>query len=91
MLFFMNKKITTIDDLAVMMGKESSVNEKRFGVLEERFDVLESNVTAIKETMATKRDVHRVEARILAAIGDISVEVKNHNKRILALEKIITP
>jgi hypothetical protein len=41
--------------------------------------------------MATKQDLYRVEARILSAIGDIAIEIKNHDRRILALEKIVKP
>jgi chromosome segregation ATPase len=85
----MNKKITTIDDLAVMIEKESSANEKRFGTLEDGLTELKSEFAEIKENMATKQDLHRVEARILSAIGDIATEVKNHDRRILALEKIV--
>jgi hypothetical protein len=67
-----------------MMEKESRVNEKRFVKLEEGFAV-------IKETMVTKQDLHKVEARILTAIGNVATEVKNHDRRILALEKIVNP
>jgi hypothetical protein len=96
----MNKKIkeTTIDDLAVMMEKESRTNEKRFvkleeglGRLEEGFTVLKSEIVSIKENMVTKQDLFKVETRILAAIGNVAAEVKNHDKRILALEKIVSP
>jgi hypothetical protein len=96
----MNKKIkeTTIDDLAVMMEKESRTNEKRFvkleeglGKLEEGFSVLKSEIVSIKENMVTKQDLYKVEARILTAIGNVATEVKNHDKRILALEKIVNP
>ncbi len=96
----MNKKIktTTIDDLAVMMEKESRVNEKRFVKLEEgfaalndKFTGLKGEIVSIKETMVTKQDLHKVEARILTAIGNVATEVKNHDRRILALEKIVNP
>jgi hypothetical protein len=96
----MNKKIktTTIDDLAVMMEKESRVNEKRFGTLEDGFAVLKDKfaelkgeIVSIKENMVTKQDLYKVEARILTAIGNVAIEVKNHDKRILALEKIVSP
>ncbi|HEY5221419.1 MAG TPA: hypothetical protein VIJ29_04785 [Candidatus Paceibacterota bacterium] len=73
----MNKKITTIDDLAVMIEKESRNNEKRFN--------------AIEEKMATKQDLFRMEERITSAVGDSKTELKSHDKRILALEKIVKP
>jgi hypothetical protein len=85
----MNKKITTIDDLAVMIEKESRANGKRFDVLEERFDSLEGKFTAMEEKMATKQDLFQMETRIMSKIGDINLELKNHDKRILALEKIV--
>jgi len=92
----MNKKIktTTIDDLAVMMEKESRVNEARFGRLEEGFAELKGEIVSIKENMAnmvTKQDLYKVEERILAAIGNVAADVKNHDRRILALEKIVNP
>ena len=96
----MNKKIkiTTIDDLAVMIEKESHANEKRFGTLEDRFTVLkdrfiglENKFAELKENMPTKQDLRRVETRILSAIGNIATEVKNHDRRILAIEKFIRP
>ncbi len=61
------------------------------GRLEERIERLEGRVVGVEEKMATKQDLFRVEARILSAIGDIAAEVKNHNVRILTLEKIIKP
>ena len=85
----MNKKITTIDDLAVMIEKESRANGKRFDVLEKRFDSLEGKFTAMEEKMATKQDLFQMETRIMSKIGDINLELKNHDKRILALEKIV--
>jgi|GEM_PF-2272522 hypothetical protein len=89
----MNKKIkeTTIDDLAVMMEKESRTNEKRFGRLEEGVAELKSEIVSIKASMVTKQDLYKVETRILTAIGNVAAEVKNHEKRIVALEKIVTP
>ena len=87
----MNKKITTIDDLAVMIEKESSTNEKRFDVLEEKISGLTDRVGSLEETVATKQDLFRVETRIISAIGDINLEIKNHNRRILTLEKIVKP
>jgi hypothetical protein len=90
----MNKKITTIDDLAVMIEKESRANEKRFSSLEGRFDILEKKFGTSEEKMAammTKQDLYRFEKRILAAIGGHSVELKDHDRRILLLEKIVKP
>ena len=90
----MNKKITTIEDLAVMIGKESQANEKRFGRLEERFDKLEGRFTVLEEKMegmATKTDLFQMEKRIMSVIGDIKTDIKDHDKRILALEKIVKP
>ena len=91
----MNKKTTTIDDLAVMIEKESRANEKRFDALEKRFDGLEEKFegrfAAIEGKMATKQDLFQMEARLLSKIGDINIELKNHDKRILALEKIVRP
>lgn len=78
--FCMNKKITTIDDLAVMIEKESRANGKRFDALEEKM-----------EGMATKQDLFQMEARIMSKIGDINIELKSHDKRILVLEKIVKP
>ena len=63
-----------------MIEKESRANEKRFGVLEEKI-----------EAMATKQDLFRMEARIMAAVGDSKNELKDHDKRILVLEKIVKP
>jgi hypothetical protein len=80
MLLVMNKKIITIDDLAVMIEKESRANEKRFDALEEKM-----------EGMATKQDLFRLETRVMSAIGEIKIELKNHDKRILTLEKIVKP
>lgn len=80
MLLCMNKKITTIDDLAVMIEKESRANGKRFDALEEKM-----------EGMATKQDLFQMEARIMSKIGDINIELKSHDKRILVLEKIVKP
>ena len=76
----MNKKTTTIDDLAVMIEKESRTNGKRFDALEEKM-----------EGMATKQDFFQMEARIMSKIGDINIELKSHDKRILVLEKIVKP
>ena len=97
----MNKKITTIEDLAVMIGKESQANEKRFGrlegrfdALEERFDKLEGRFTTLEgkiEGMATKQDLFQMEKRIMSAVGDIKTDIKDHDKRILVLEKIVKP
>ena len=94
----MNKKITTIDDLAVMIEKESRANGKRFDALEERFDalegkftVMEERFTVLEEKMATKQDLFQMEARIMSKIGDINIELKSHDKRILVLEKIVKP
>ena len=84
MLLCMNKKTTTIDDLAVMIEKESRANEKRF-------DAIDGKFAAWEEKMATKQDLFRMETRITSAIGDINIELKDHNKRILALEKIVKP
>ena len=80
MLLCMNKKITTIDDLAVMIEKESRANGKRFDALEEKM-----------EGRATKQDLFQMEARIMSKIGDINIELKSHDKRILVLEKIVKP
>jgi O-phosphoseryl-tRNA(Cys) synthetase len=87
----MNKKTTTIDDLAVMIEKESRANERRFDVLEEKISGLTDRVGSLEETVATKQDLFRVETRIMSAIGDINIELKSHDKRILALEKIVKP
>ena len=67
-----------------MIEKESRANGKRFDALEERF-------TALEEKMATKQDLFQMEARIMSKIGDINIELKNHDKRILVLEKIVKP
>jgi len=91
MLLCMSKKITTIEDLAVMIGKESRANEKRFGALEERFDKLEGRFTALEEKMVTKQDLFQMEKRIMSVIGEIKTELKDHDKRILVLEKIVKP
>lgn len=80
----MNKKITTIDDLAAMIEKESRNNEKRFDAIEGKFAVWE-------EKMVTKQDLFHMETRIMSAVGEINVELKGHDKRILALEKIVKP
>jgi hypothetical protein len=66
-----------IDDLAVMIEKESRTNGKRFDALEEK--------------MATKQDLFQMEGRIMSKIDDIHLELKNHDRRILALEKIVKP
>lgn len=87
MLLGMNKKITTIDDLAAMIEKESRANEKRFNVLEEKITVMEGKM----DGMATKQDLFQMESRIMSKIGDINLELKNHDKRILSLENIIKP
>ena len=90
----MNKKITTIDDLAVMIEKESRANEKRFDRLEGRFDKLEGRFATSEEkmeAMATKQDLFHVETRIMSAIGEIKIELKDHDKRILTREKIVKP
>jgi hypothetical protein len=83
----MNKKITTIDDLAVMIEKESRANGKRFDAVEERLNAMENKI----DGMATKQDLFQVEARIMSKIGDINIELKSHDKRILVLEKIVKP
>ena len=80
MLLCMNKKVTIIDDLAVMIEKESRANGKRFDTLEEKM-----------EGMATKQDLFQMETRIMSAISNINIEFKNHDKRILVLEKIVKP
>jgi len=90
----MNKKITTIDDLAVMIGKESRANEKRFDVLERRFDTLEGKFSTMEgrmDGMATKQDLFKMEARIMAKFDERDLEIKNHDSRILALENIVKP
>jgi hypothetical protein len=33
----------------------------------------------------------QMEARIMSKIGDINIELKSHDKRILVLEKIVKP
>ena len=43
------------------------------------------------EGMATKQDLFQMEARIMSKIGDINIELKSHDKRILVLEKIVKP
>jgi hypothetical protein len=77
-----------------MIEKESRANGKRFDALEERFDTLEGKFAAMEnkiDGMATKQDLFQMEARIMSKIGDINIELKSHDKRILVLEKIVKP
>ena len=43
----------------------------------------------LEEKMATKQDLFQMEKRIMSVIGDIKTDIKDHDKRILALEKIV--
>lgn len=70
-----------IDALALSTQQEFMAVREEMRAMEER----------LEEKMATKQDLFRVEARILSAIGDIAVEIKNHDKRIVALERIVKP
>jgi hypothetical protein len=69
-----------IDALALMTQQEFAAV---WGKLEEIDDRLDG--------IATKHDLFQFEARIMAAIGDIAAELKNHNVRILALERTVKP
>ena len=61
------------------------------GEMADGFAAVWKKMGEIEEKMATKQDLFQVEARILAAIGDLATEIKNHDRRILALEKIVKP
>ena len=70
-----------IDALTLMTQQEFVEVRREMRGMDER-------LVRVEQTMATKQDLFRVEARILDAIGDIVAEVKNHNRRILALGQI---
>jgi len=70
-----------------MIGNESRANEKRFTALEKKFDTMEGKM----DGMTTKQDLFAVEKRIMAKIDERDIEIKNHEKRILALENIVKP
>jgi hypothetical protein len=63
--------------------------QQEFVAVREEIKDIDIRLTRVEENMATKQDLYRVEARILSAIGDIAIEIKNHDRRILALEKIV--
>jgi hypothetical protein len=65
--------------------------QQEFTEVHERFDVVEKRIAGIEERMATKQDLFLFENRVLAAIGAIAAEIKNHNVRLLALERIVKP
>ncbi len=79
---------TKIDALALSTQQEFVAVRGEMKEMEGR---LEARIIKIEENMATKQDLFRMEARILSAIGDIAIELKNHDRRILALEKIVKP
>jgi hypothetical protein len=47
----MNKKITTIDDLAIMIEKESRTTEKRFNALEEKMEKIALDIKEIRSSI----------------------------------------
>ena len=67
----MNKKITTIDDLAGMIEKESRVTGRRFDTLEEK---MEKIVVDIKEIRTDVAGIH-------SQIKEIRVDIKNVDTR----------
>jgi predicted nucleic acid-binding Zn-ribbon protein len=51
MIFTMNKKITTIDELAVMINKSFEAVESRIGKIEARLTAVESRLDGIEGQM----------------------------------------
>jgi septal ring factor EnvC (AmiA/AmiB activator) len=85
MLLGMNKKITTIDDLAVMIGKESQLAEKRFHAMEGKIDIMATEIkeirTDIKEIRADLSGVHKGIDSIHKKINGIYVDIKTTDTR----------
>lgn len=48
----MKKKNTTIDDLAVMVQKGFTGNDKRFDSMDKRFDKIEAEIKELRELFA---------------------------------------
>ncbi len=69
----MNKKITTIDDLAVMIGKESQAAEKRFGILENK---IEKMAVDIKEIRTDVGGIHKEINGMYKEMGGIHADIK---------------
>ena len=89
-LLCMNKKITTIDDLAVMIGKESRANEKRFSALEEKIDNVIVEVKGIKvEIKEIRNDIKVMQGDIKTMQGDIKI-MRGYKRRILKRCKAIS-
>jgi predicted nucleic acid-binding Zn-ribbon protein len=75
----MKKKITTIEDLAVMIDKEFRGIEKRFDRLEARMDEVEGEVRLVKADIAQlRKDLKEADTRTAV----IAIEL-----RVSALEK----
>lgn len=83
-----NRVDARIDALALLAQQEFVVVRKEMA---DGFSGVWKKIGEMEEKMATKQDLFRMENRILAAIGDITAELKSHNVRILTLERIIKP
>lgn len=83
MLLSMNKKITTIDDLAMMMEKESCAAKKRFGILEEKIEGVAVEMKNIKvEIKEIRGDIKDIQSDI----DGIRSEVKNIHTDITTID-----
>lgn len=70
----MNKKITTIDDLAVMIEKESRTTERRFDTLEEKIEKIVVDIKEIRIDMKnidTRSAVIGLELRVSKLEGSV--------------------
>jgi septation ring formation regulator EzrA len=83
MLGDMNKKIMTIDDLAVMIGKESQAAEKRFNVLEGK---IEKMVIDTKEISADIKGIHKEINGIHADITEARNDLKAVDTRTAVID-----
>jgi hypothetical protein len=77
-----------VDALALSCRQEFTAIRQEMA---DGFAVTEKRFAAIEAMMATKRDLYQLEVKILDAIGSLGVEIKNHNARLLVLERTVRP
>jgi chromosome segregation ATPase len=85
MLGCMNKKITTIEDLAVMIEGEFRGIEKRFDMLEVRMDKLETRMDKLEARIGK---IESEIAKMSADIAQLRKDLKDADTRtaVIAIE-----
>lgn len=97
-----DKRFDAIDMRFDEHDKRFDEHDKRFDAIDARIDNLTAacadefaavheELREIKETMATKNDLFLMETRLTDMIKDVLAEFKNHDRRIVALERIVRP